>query len=98
MGVSRQALAQIDILRSLLMAGLTALLALPLGLVLSWALLVVINTEAFGWRLPIHLFPLDWLWLVSLSLLAALLAAILPAWRLFRLHPSALLKVFSSER
>lgn len=98
MGVSRQALAQIDVLRSLLMAGLTALLALPLGLVLSWALLVVINTEAFGWRLPIHLFPLDWLWLVSLSLLAALLAAILPAWRLFRLHPSALLKVFSSER
>ncbi|GAA6198177.1 ABC transporter permease [Pseudophaeobacter arcticus] len=97
-GVSRRTLAQIDILRSLLMAGLTALLALPLGLVLSWALLVVINTEAFGWRLPIYLFPLDWLWLVILSLLAALLAALLPAWRLFRLQPSALLKVFSSER
>ncbi|OIQ42568.1 MAG: ABC transporter permease [Roseobacter sp. MedPE-SW] len=97
-GVSRQTLAQFDILRSLVMAGLTALLALPLGLVLSWALLVVINTEAFGWRLPIHLFPLDWLWLIGLSLLAALLAAALPAWRLFRLHPSTLLKVFSSER
>jgi putative ABC transport system permease protein len=98
MGVSRRTLAQIDILRSLLMAGLTALLALPLGLVLSWALLVVINTEAFGWRLPVYLFPLDWLWLVTLSLLAALLAALLPAWRLFRLQPSALLKVFSTER
>jgi putative ABC transport system permease protein len=60
--------------------------------------LVVINTEAFGWRLPVYLFPLDWLWLVTLSLLAALLAALLPAWRLFRLQPSALLKVFSSER
>ncbi len=98
MGVSRKTLALIDILRSLLMAGLTALLALPLGLFLSWTLLVVINTEAFGWRLPLYLFPLDWLWLVLLSLLAALLAALLPAWRLFHLHPSELLKVFSSER
>ncbi|MEP4038809.1 FtsX-like permease family protein [Pseudophaeobacter sp.] len=98
MGVSRRTLAMIDILRSLLMAALTALLALPLGLVLSWALLVVINTEAFGWRLPVYLFPLDWLWLTSLSLLAALLAALLPAWRLFRLQLSELLKVFSSER
>ncbi len=98
MGVRRKTLAQIDILRSLLMAGLTALIALPLGLVLSWALLVVINTEAFGWRLPVYLFPLDWLRLIGLSLLAALFAALIPAWRLFRLQPNELLKVFSSER
>lgn len=98
MGVSRRTLAQIDIVRSLLMAGLTALIALPLGLVLSWALLVVINTEAFGWRLPVYLFPLDWLRLIGLSLLAALMAALIPAWRLFRLQPNELLKVFSSER
>ena len=98
MGVSRKTLALMDVTRSLLMAGLTALLALPLGLVLSWALLVIINTEAFGWRLPVYLFPLDWLLLICLSLLAALLAALLPAWRLFRLDPSELLKVFSSER
>ncbi|MEP2718282.1 FtsX-like permease family protein [Pseudophaeobacter sp.] len=98
MGVSRGTLAVMDILRSLILAGLTCLVALPLGLVLSWTLLVVINTEAFGWRLPVHLFPLDWLGLVALSLFAALLAALLPAWRLFRLHPSELLKVFASER
>lgn len=98
MGVRRKTLAQIDILRSLLMAGLTALVALPLGLLLSWALLVVINTEAFGWRLPVYLFPLDWLRLVGLALLAALFAALIPAWRLFRLQPNELLKVFSSER
>ena len=98
MGVRRRSLALIDILRSLLMAGLTALLALPLGLLLSWALLVVINTAAFGWRLPVYLFPMNWLALVLLALLAAGLAALLPAWRLFRISPSELLKVFSSER
>jgi putative ABC transport system permease protein len=59
---------------------------------------VVINTAAFGWRLPVYLFPMNWLALVLLALLAAGLAALLPAWRLFRISPSELLKVFSSER
>lgn len=98
MGVSRRVLALLDIFRSLLMAALTALLALPLGLILSWALLDVINTEAFGWHLPMYMFPFDWLRLVLLSLLAAFVAALIPAWHLFQLHPNELLKVFSSER
>jgi len=98
LGLTRAQLARYEVLRSLLLAGLTALLALPLGLLLAWALLAVINVEAFGWRLPMYLFPLDWLRLLGLSLLAGGIAAALPARRLARLPPAQLLRVFANER
>lgn len=98
MGITRRQLARLDMLRSLLLAALTACLALPLGLALAWTLLAVINVEAFGWRLPMYLFPTDWARLFIFALLAAALAALLPARRLARLSPSELLKVFANER
>ncbi len=98
MGLTRGKLARLELLRSLALAGLTALLALPLGLALAWALLAVINVEAFGWRLPMYLFPLDWLRLLGLALLAGFVAAAWPARRLARLAPAALLRVFAHER
>ncbi|WP_293575702.1 ABC transporter permease [Phaeobacter sp.] len=98
MGITRRQLAWCEILRSVLLAALTAVLALPLGLALGWALLAVVNVEAFGWRLPMALFPLDWLRLLALALLAAAIAAALPARKLSRLHPADLQRVFSNER
>jgi putative ABC transport system permease protein len=98
MGVTRRQLALAEIMRSLLLAALTAALALPLGLVLAWALLAVINVEAFGWKLPMYLFPADWLRLFLLALLVAVIAALLPARRLGRLAPIEMLKVFANER
>jgi putative ABC transport system permease protein len=98
MGVTRIRMAGLEVLRSVLLAALTAVVALPLGLALAWLLLSVVNVEAFGWRLPMRLFPLEWLRLGGLALLAALLAAIIPAMRLARLTPSQLLKVFADER
>lgn len=98
MGLSRRQLAATEVLRSLLLAAITAVLALPLGLILAWALLSVINVEAFGWELPMHVFPADWLRLFLLALLAAVVAAALPARRLSRLDPAELLKVFANER
>ncbi|UWR46706.1 FtsX-like permease family protein [Phaeobacter inhibens] len=98
MGLTRGQLARYEILRSVILAGLTALLALPLGLLLGWALLAVVNVEAFGWRLPMSLFPLDWLQLLLMALIAAALAAALPARRLSKLKPADLLRVFANER
>jgi len=79
------------------LAALTGLVALPLGLALAWLLLAVINVEAFGWRLPMFLFPGDYAVLGGFALLAALLAALWPAWRLARTPPSELLKVFAND-
>ncbi|WP_425080595.1 ABC transporter permease [Ruegeria arenilitoris] len=98
LGLTRAHLARLEVLRSVLLAALTAVLALPLGLVLAWALLAVINVQAFGWRLPMFLFPADWVYLFVLTLLAAFAAAALPALRLMRLPPADLLKVFANER
>jgi len=98
LGLTRRRLAALDLLRAVLLAALTGALALPLGLGLAWALLAVVNVEAFGWRLPMYLFPLDYLRLGVLALLAAALAALWPAWRLSRIPPARLLGVFRHER
>ncbi|WP_420587043.1 FtsX-like permease family protein [Ruegeria sp.] len=98
LGLTRARLARLELLRSVLLAALTAVLALPLGLILAWTLLAVINVQAFGWRLPMFLFPADWAYLLVLTLLAAFFAAALPALRLLRLPPADLLRVFANER
>jgi len=91
-------IGRIELGRAVLLAALTTLAALPLGLALAWALLAVVNVEAFGWRLPMYLFPLDYLRLGGLALLSSVLAALWPARRLSRTPPAELLKVFSNER
>ena len=98
LGLTRARLGRLDMARSGLLAALTFATALPLGLALAWALLAVVNVEAFGWRLPMHLFPRDWALLLALSVAAALLAALIPARRLARTPPSAFLKIFADER
>ena len=98
LGLTRARLARLDMARSALLAALTFAAALPLGLAVAWALLAVVNVEAFGWRLPMHLFPSGWAALLALSLVAALLATALPARRLARTPPAAFLKVFADER
>lgn len=98
LGLTRRRLAALDLARALVLAALTGALAVPLGLALAWALLAVVNVEAFNWRLPMYLFPLDYLRLTGLALLAAAVAALWPAWRLSRMPPAQLLGVFAHER
>ncbi|RVV99568.1 ABC transporter permease [Mesobaculum littorinae] len=98
LGLTRRRLAMLELGRAVMLAALTALAALPLGLALAYVLLAVINVEAFGWRLPMHLFPLDWLRLFALACLAGAVASLWPARRIATLPPGELLKVFASER
>ena len=97
LGLTRAELGRLELLRTLALAALTLLVALPLGLALAWVLLAVVNVQAFGWRLPMFLFPADYARLGLLALIAALLAALWPARRLARTPPSDLLKVFANE-
>ncbi|SDX83296.1 ABC transporter permease [Citreimonas salinaria] len=97
LGLRRADLAWLELLRAVVLAALTAVMAVPLGLALAWVLLALVNVEAFGWRLPMFLFPLDYLRLAGVSLVAAALAAAWPARRLARTPPAMLLKVFAHE-
>jgi len=98
LGLTRDEIARFEVTRTVAMAGLTAILALPVGLALAWALLNVINVEAFGWLLPMQVFPFDWMTLFILALGTGWVAAWLPARRLRRTPPAELLKVFAHER
>ena len=98
MGVTRNSLARIELIRAFVLATMTFVLAVPVGVLLAWVLLAVINVEAFGWRLPMKLFPGDWIWLGGLSLAAAVLAALWPARRIATRPPADLIRVFSNER
>jgi putative ABC transport system permease protein len=97
-GITRRRLAVIELLKTMSVALITALLALPLGLLVAWCLIAIVNVKAFGWRLPFHVFPLHLIELLAVAMLAALLAALLPVLKLARMQPAALVKVFADER
>jgi putative ABC transport system permease protein len=97
-GITRRRLAGIELLKTLSAALITSLLALPLGLLVAWCLIAIVNVKAFGWRLPFHVFPLQLVQLLGVAMLASLLAALLPILKLLRMQPATLVKVFANER
>ena len=97
-GVTLRNLAGLELGKSVALAALTSVLAIPLGLAVAWLLVAVVNVQAFGWRLPLHLFPAQWVWLVALALGTAALAACIPVLRLSRMAPARLVKVYADAR
>lgn len=98
LGVTRRQLAGIEFLKTTFIAFITAMLALPLGLLVAWCLIAVVNVRAFGWRLPFHVFPLHLAELLGVAMLASLLAMLIPLVRLMRMPPAALIRIFANER
>jgi putative ABC transport system permease protein len=73
--------------------GFTAgLLALPVGLLVAFVLVYVINRRSFGWTLQITLTPGIFIQALVLALIAALLAGIYPAYRMARTPPALALR------
>jgi putative ABC transport system permease protein len=97
-GVERWRLAGLELLRILLFSAGAALLAIPLGVFMTWGLVDIVNVAAFGWRLPMHVFPGQWAQVFLLALAAALVAGLMPVTRLARSAPADLLRVFANER
>jgi putative ABC transport system permease protein len=97
-GITRRQLAAIELCKTLSVALITSLLALPLGLMVAWCLIAIVNVKAFGWRLPFHVFPLQLLALMGVAMVAALLAALIPVVKLARMQPATLVKIFADER
>lgn len=97
-GVPRRRLSLLEFARVTLFAAATALISVPLGLALAYDLVAVVNVRAFGWRLPFHMFPSQWLEVFALALVTAAVAALLPIRRLARVAPAALLAAFANER
>jgi putative ABC transport system permease protein len=97
-GITRRRLAAIELLKTMSVALITTVLALPLGLLVAWCLIAVVNVKAFGWRLPFHVFPLQLLELLGVAMAASLFAALFPVLKLARMQPATLIKIFADER
>lgn len=97
MGVRRRAITRLEGLKILLLSALTSLTAVPLGVAITWCLVDVINVAAFGWRLPLFVFPAQWLTLGLLGLATAFVASLYPLIKLLRTPAADLAKVFAHE-
>ncbi len=75
-----------------IMGLLAGLLAVPGGLLLAGVLVYVINRRSFGWTMPIDPSPAILLEGVALSVLAAVLAGLYPAWRMATALPAEALR------
>ncbi|WP_448571894.1 ABC transporter permease [Trichothermofontia sp.] len=88
-GMTPRQLGFLTLLETGLMGAMAGLLALPLGYVLAWILIYVINVRSFGWTLQMAL-AAKYFWQAWLvAVVAALLAGIYPAVRLGRMNIAA---------
>jgi len=97
LGVPRHWLAWLSLGQALMLCGFTVLLAIPLGLLLAWCLVAVVTVQAFGWRLPWHVFASQLAQLAALGVLSSLLASAWPLWQLARRQPGELMRRFADE-
>ncbi|XXF77480.1 FtsX-like permease family protein [Myxococcaceae bacterium GXIMD 01537] len=71
---------------------LAGLFALPLGVVLAYILVHVINRRSFGWTLQLSVEPGVLAQALGLALVAAVLAGLYPAWKMARANPALALR------
>lgn len=70
-----------------ILGGVCGLAAIPMGLLLAWGLIDLIQLRAFGWTLFYQVDPLQLIQAPFWAILTAFLAALYPAWRQWRVAP-----------
>jgi putative ABC transport system permease protein len=93
-GLTTRQMWRLILLESGLLGGAAGLLALPTGYTLALILIYIINKRSFGWTLQMQLEPDPFIQALVLSVLAALLASIYPAFKISR---SATVEALRSE-
>ena len=71
---------------------IAGLLSIPVGLAVALVLILVINLRSFGWSMDVQVDPVILLQAVGLSVAAALIAGIYPAYRMARISPAGALR------
>jgi putative ABC transport system permease protein len=71
-----------------LMGLAAAVLAAPVGVVMAWTMVYVINRRSFGWTFDMVVGAAPFAQALAVGVGAALLAGIYPAWRMARLRPA----------
>jgi putative ABC transport system permease protein len=71
---------------------IAGVLSIPLGLLISYVLVYVINLRSFGWTLEFMVSPSLLIQALGLAVGAALLAGIYPSWKMARANPADALR------
>ncbi|MDE0309905.1 MAG: ABC transporter permease [Acidiferrobacterales bacterium] len=71
---------------------LAGMLSLPIGILMAWLLIWVIEQRSFGWTMKMQLDPLILIEAVALAVIAALIAGTIAAWRQVRKVPAMALQ------
>lgn len=88
LGMTPGQLGGMVMLQTGLMGLLSGIAAIPLGLLMARILIDVINRRSFGWSMDIRISPDVLLSALALSVGAALIAGIYPAYRAARAQPA----------
>ncbi len=91
-GMTPGQLAGMIITETGLMGLVAGVFAIPVGLVVALLLIFVIYQRSFGWTMSFHLSPEVFYQGLALAVLAALLAGIIPAWKMARTKPAEALR------
>jgi len=91
-GLTRRQLFRLTLMETGLMGVTAGLMSLPVGTVLAWVLVYIINIRSFGWSLRLQLRPEFYTQAFAVALIAALLAGIYPALRIGRIQPANALR------
>ncbi|MEW6402787.1 MAG: FtsX-like permease family protein [Chloroflexota bacterium] len=92
LGLTRGEMSRLTFWETGLLGASAGLAALPTGYILAWILIFVINQRSFGWTLQMQVDPMPFVQAFLLSVAAALLAALYPAWRLSRMQAAQTLR------
>ncbi|MDX1508883.1 MAG: ABC transporter permease, partial [Woeseiaceae bacterium] len=71
---------------------LSGIAAIPLGLIMAWVLIKVINRRAFGWQIDMTVAPDILVTALIFATGAALLAGLYPAWRAAQSQPAVVMR------
>jgi putative ABC transport system permease protein len=87
-GMTRWQLFRMTLLETGLMGTIAGVMAMPVGTVLAWVLVYIINVRSFGWTVQLQLRPEFYIQAIAVALIASLLAGIYPALRMGRIQPA----------
>lgn len=91
-GLTGKQLSTLIYIETLTMGIVAAILAMPMGIVLAYLLIEVINYRSFGWSMQFILPWKEFVMAGGLAISAAFLAAVYPAWHLSKTQPALALR------